>query len=301
MIKPMLAVPMAKGTINDWNDWVIDQKFDGHRLIVEVTHSTVNAWTRPRKHAGSDGKTMASKTLPPHLTADFLNMPPGIYDGELIGGATSTDVTRTDLAHTLQFVAFDYLGESESVSYVKRSYDVRRRALVELFDGATSCGSIILAQSAPLRCESDVALFVEHIWAQGGEGAILKRRAAPYQPGKRSPDFIKVKKLQTVVCTVVGFEASKGTVLNRGAFATVLLEDAQGNKTSVKTKDDFELNRFNRAWETVTVHNKDRWSPDSLRDTSTHPALGRKLRIEFQDFMPKAGYRHPRWDRWENE
>jgi hypothetical protein len=33
----------------------------------------------------------------------------------------------------------------------------------------------------------------------------------------------------------------------------------------------------------------------------THPAMGRLLRIEYQDIAADGGVRHPRWDRWEDE
>jgi bifunctional non-homologous end joining protein LigD len=288
MIKPMLAVPMTKGNIVDWNDWAIEEKFDGHRLIVCVEKpqtlrdpGLVQAWTRPRKHAGDvSGKSMATKSLPPHLVADLSRLPAGIYDGELLGGETSTDVTRLDLQATLRFVVFDVL-MTRVGSCMMLSYD-QRRAILEAYEFG---GSVSLAENCAVSCEEDVVAFVDLVWKRGGEGAILKRRGAHYQPGKRSPDFVKVKKLQTVVCTVVGFEATRGKVLNRGAFATVILRDDRGNETSVKTKDDAELEAFNRQ----------------AREAPPHPALGRRLRIEFQDFTPKTGYRHPRWDRWEDE
>lgn len=296
MIKPMLAVPMTKGTINNWNEWAIEEKFDGHRLIVEVAGGDVTAWTRPRKHAGDvSGKSMNERVLPPHLAADLARLPEGVYDGELLGGDTSTDVTRTDLAHTLRFVVFDFLRDDAiACNAAARPYDERRRALEYIFGRYRQSPVVTLARSCPVTCEQDVTAFVDAVWARGGEGAILKRRAAAYQPGKRSPDFIKVKKLLTTVCTIVGFETTRGKVLSRGAYATVLLEDAEGNRTSVKTLNDAELDAFNNEWREYAER-----TDVPMRDE--HPAIGRKLRIEYQDWTPKGGYRHPRWDRWEDE
>jgi ATP-dependent DNA ligase len=311
MIEPMLAKPMSKGNIVDWNDWAIEEKFDGHRLIVEVAPGVPPlAHTRPRKHAGDvSGKSMNTKELPAHLASALAMLPAGVYDGELLGGETSTDVTRTDLAHTLRFVVFDVLrldrrGERtpDDQNTMRLSYDDRRSLLESIFEPldadarrmfGQAIGPVSLAQNLALSCEADVTAFVKRIWDRGGEGAILKRRAARYQAGKRSPDFIKVKKCLTAVMTVVGFEATKGKVMNRGAFATVVLEDAAGNRTSVKTKDDGEIASFNKDWERVAS------SVAGAR--GRHPAIGRQLRIEYQDWTPKGGYRHPRWDRWEDE
>jgi ATP-dependent DNA ligase len=129
----------------------------------------------------------------------------------------------------------------------------------------------------------DVVTFAKIVWARGGEGAILKRRRAAYQAGKRSADFVKVKKTQSATLEVVGFVAGKN-----GDFSTVELKDADGNTTTVKTKNNAELARFAREWA----------GADPL---GRHPALGRSLRIDYSDRTRDGGYENPRWDRWERE
>jgi hypothetical protein len=74
------------------------------------------------------------------------------------------------------------------------------------------------------------------------------------------------------------------------------LEDDRGNRTSVKTKDDFELAQFEK--QALAGLQK---VGDMVVAIPAHPAIGRKLRIEYQDWTPRGGYRHPRWDRWEAE
>lgn len=307
MIQPMLAMPQDKVQITDYTKWALEQKFDGHRLIVEVGDSprVARAWTRPRKHAGSNGKTQERKALPEHLARALASLPPGIYDGELLGGNTSTDVTRTDLAHTLSFVVFDVL-QLHGRDLMAASYDTRRRVLEQEVFNVKYSEHVILAQSMPLTGKHDVDTFFNHVRKNGGEGCMLKRREATYQAGKRSRDVVKIKALHTAVLTVIGFEPTRGKVLNRGAFATVVLEDAAGHVTSVKTKDDAELDALQREWDqrsSMTTNTDDpaRLHPGGLKTPGCHPAIGRKLRIEYQDRAANGGYRHPRWDRWENE
>jgi ATP-dependent DNA ligase len=108
---------------------------------------------------------------------------------------------------------------------------------------------------------------------------------AVYRPGKRDKSWIKIKKLRSAVLTVTGFQPSKGQIINRGPFATVVLKDEQGNVTTVKTRNDAEIAKL----EAQAVAG------------AAHPAIGRKLRIEFQERTVDGSYRHPRWDRWENE
>lgn len=313
-IKPMLAIPLADAHIEAWEDWALEEKFDGHRLVVHITHNSVQAWTRPRKHAGAEGKTMALRALPLHLERALLKLHEGIYDGELLAGDVSTDVTRVDLLETQRFVVFDMLalGTQQTTSL---TYDERRELLERVFRtafrNAGDLGPVQLAESYPLRVKGDVAKHVERIWKRGGEGAILKRRASVYLAGKRSPDCVKVKKRLTAVLPVVGFKATKGKVMNRGIFASVLLRDDNGLETSCKTLDDDELNAFRKAWDAFCERyaKKQGVDPRTLSEreqlklaNTHHPALGRKLRIDFQDYTRDGGYRGPiMWDRWEDE
>lgn len=286
-LQPMLASPLSKANVTRWSDWVVEEKYDGVRLIVHIGEGTVRAFTRPRKHAGGAGKSMATRELPSHLRQAMLDvLPVGIYDGELLGGATSTDVVRTDLQHTLSFVVFDLL-EWQGRATWSEPYAIRRQALTTIWD-VLDLGNhphLKLAEAVPLREEADLTAFLEKVWRRGGEGGIMKRRDAPYRPGKRSPDFIKLKKLGTAVITVTGFDRSRGEVMDRGPYAIVCGVDENGIETRVKTKDDAALADLEAA----------------ARGCTTHPFIGRKLRIEYQDYTPKGGYRHPRWDRWEDE
>lgn len=307
MTKPMLAVPLAKADIAYWNEWAMEEKFDGHRLIVQVSDFDVTAWTRPRRR--KDGaKTMERRTLPPHLVTAFRQLPIGTYDGELLGGVTSTDVTRTDLVGTLRFVVFDLLG-LKAHSTLSLTYDQRRELLELMWSKNLKRGTLVaphleLARSFRVERRADIDRFVKRIWDQGGEGAILKRRASVYHEGKRSPDWVKLKKLCTEVCRVVGFEAGRGEKVDRGPFASVAVEstgevwlESKGRLTTVKTVNDAELDHFNAEWHSAT---KGR-ALAGLAGYAEHPAIGRLLRIEFQDFTPGGDFRHPRWDRWEDE
>lgn len=303
MIAPMLAVPMSKADIRDWNDWMMEEKFDGHRLVVEVTaNGDVTAHTRERKHAGVSGKSQLTRDLPRHLVAEFKQLAPRglslVLDGELLAIhkdgriGTSTDVTRTDLQSSLHFVAFDVL-MTEAGSMMMQSYSTRRAYLVTLF-GCHAFKHIFPADARECVDTETVSAFTHEVWDRGGEGLILKNKRARYEAGKRREAFVKVKKLFTAVIKVTGFEASRGTVLQRGQYATVVGEIVEapeghealvGSETSVKTKDDAELAKFNRHAGTP----------------ATHPDLGRLLRIEYQDIAADGGVRHPRWDRWEEE
>jgi ATP-dependent DNA ligase len=294
---PMLAVPMSKADIRDWNDWMMEEKFDGWRLVVTIpAHDPITAHTRLRKHAGgSKDQNDVTAMLPADIMQglDALRPRSGwlVLDGELLAIradgtiGTSTDVPRKDLAK--RYVVFDVL-MTQSGSSMMMPYAQRRNLLETLVHGVSS-KNVVLADARPCVDSDTVAVFCHEVWDRGGEGLILKNRNARYEAGKRREAFVKIKKLFTAVIKVTGFEASRGTVLQRGQYATVVgtiveapegHESLVGQETSVKTKDDAELAKFNA-----------RKGAD----------VGRLLRIEYQDIAAEGGVRHPRWDRWENE
>ena len=286
MIKPMLAVQLKHGNIIDYADWAIEEKFDGHRLI--VVHNKVNGHHAVRAFA----RTGADRALPAHLVAALSNLPLGIYDGELLSGDTGTDVTRIDLEHERRYVVFDVL-ELNGRSTLTDTYDQRRQLLTAMFlhlDLVKNAKVVFLATSKNVNCEKDVTAFAKQVWDRDGEGAILKRRSARYQAGVRSPDFIKVKRVSHATLTLVGFEASRGSVMGRGRFAIVKLRDDEGNETTCKTLNDHEVAQFENA------------ARRNWEQGMAHPALGRKLMIEFPRRTRTGGYQGPViWDRWENE
>lgn len=277
-VNPMLASPFPDGLtlsafcsgftggLGPLSGWAMEEKFDGHRVIVTVNEGNVKAWSRPRA-----GKEALVRILPEQLAVAFSKLPTATYDGELmIPGGRSYNVTDGKFAGTEIFVVFDILSLL-GMSTIRETYDARRAYLTEIFSRAENQNPFVkLAESSPVSLAA-----VEAIWARDGEGAIFKRRASCYQPGARSRDFIKVKNVGRLVMEVVGYEAAK-----LGPYAKVKLVGPNGEKAIVKTLDNDAL----RAFEA---------NPDSF--------IGRKLMIEFQERTPDGSFRHPRWDRWENE
>jgi hypothetical protein len=279
-VEPMLAekmpdlpdhkVPTVLKAISRYkaSEWVIEEKYDGHRAIVAVfPGGVVKAWSRPRA-----GKDALVRDLPAHIVKQFAKLPVATYDGELyVPGGISTDVTDLRNAGKEVFVVFDILrlmGEDTT----RLSQDERREFLTEIFDRDDYASDVLhlTKQEAPSR------QFVEAIFARKGEGAILKRRKARYQPGSRSTDWIKVKGNETALLTVTGYEKGK-----LGPYATVcLMNPMDASTTRVKTLDNDALRAFAA-------------DPDSF--------IGRKLWIEYQFRTRDGGYRHPMWDRWESK
>jgi len=256
-IAPMKARALKEGlTMEDFNsnEWTLEEKYDGHRLVTLVNGGTVIAWS-------SLGNI---RELPMHVLKQMRGAIDGVYDGELlVPHGTSTDVTALDQQDQLNLVLFDMmrLGDDSIMQY---SAEHRRHAL----ETATRdiVGNIIRL-SAQHRPSRDT---LEKIWSAGGEGAILKRVNSTYQPGNRSKDWVKFKKLQPAVVTIVGFE--EGLL---GPHSKIICADAAGVIFTVKTLND--------EWRAMFA-------------TAASTFIGRKLVIEYQDRTTKNKYRHPRAD-----
>lgn len=271
-VKPMTCNTAPDDFEPGRDTWVYEEKFDGHRLIVEINNGAIHAWSRY-------GRVRA---LPLHVMDSLAKFSNGVLDGELyVPGGRSYAVTELTKTSLLVYVMFDILEVKGQVTS-HLLYDQRRELLEKSFHVGPG---VELAKSTPFDKSSELKLALNAVWERDGEGLILKRRGSSYQPGKRSKDFLKLKQLQSRVFEVIGFEAGTSEIQNRGPYAKVRLRDVDDNEISVKTLNDAELAKFEKdgagMWE--------------------HPAIGRMLRVEFQERTPDGSYRHPRWDRWEDE
>ena len=215
-VKPMLASALPEGkTIADYNtNWIMEEKYDGHRLLVEIAPSGITAWSR----AGNTRQLSVALTQALHALA------PGLYDGELvvIGGGTSSDVVRLDRLDGLRYVIFDLLRVGD-VSCTRMPLAERRI----LLDKAASLADGGLVSIAPQWWPSQTAL--DEIWAAGGEGVVIKHLFSRYVEDSRSSEWIKFKKRGSARVTITGFEKGKS-----GPHSTVVGLDAYGIEVKVK-------------------------------------------------------------------
>lgn len=272
-VKPMLASPLPVGFVPTGGDWYAEEKFDGHRLLLEVSSvrmsllhdKTVRAWSR-------DG---LDRLLPTHVTDAASLLPDGLYDGELyVPGKRSYGVTARVNVAALRFVMFDVLrvlGQDTT----GMPYTERRKAMDLAVKHTFGVPGVVLSESFPVRTIEDVTRLAEGVWRQDGEGLILKSGSSTYAPGKRSKAWVKVKAVRSATLTVTGFFRGK-----LGECSVTSLVDSDGNETTVKTKN-------------TAVRESIAAKPSAY--------VGRRLLIEYQERTPDGGYRHGMWDRWEDE
>jgi bifunctional non-homologous end joining protein LigD len=203
----MLAV---SGPLPVGPGWAYEVKWDGVRVLVRRDGSTVTATTRLGNEVSSSY---------PELRG--LDLPEGVVDGELVAlvdgkpdfGAlqnrmhvrSPSPALRADTPVT--FLPFDVL-ELGNSSLLDQPYDARRTAL-EALD-----------LEVPPAFDDGQALL-DTTRAQGLEGVVAKRRSSPYLPGRRSPDWVKVKHVQQQSAVVCGWKAGVGG--REGGIGSLLL------------------------------------------------------------------------------
>jgi len=280
--KVMLAHPMKPGFILNPGEYSAEEKVDGIRIECEIETGSSNLFTKRKITPWS--RLQKIHPLPTHIMEDLSEFPESVLDGEIyVEGKRSYGAVELTNLPDLVFCVFDVISIANQPTTHLKQFE-RRMILEELFKSVKT-SSVVLNPSTNVNTMDEVYALRDAVWARDGEGLILKRRNAVYQH-KRSKDWIKIKKLQSAVLTVIGFQPSRGLINDRGPYATIILrDDSNGVVTTVKTRNDEECRKLEK--EAI---------PDKI-----HPAIGRKLRIEFQEKTPDMNFRHPRFDHWEDE
>ena len=189
----MLASPA--GDLPPLAGWTIEPKWDGIRVIADLTAKRAHLWSRN----GND-KARQFPEVSETLVALAAARGPMVLDGELIAVDRAGKPLRfqalqgrhlaSAVSSSTAFVAFDCLA-TDRKSLTSQPWTERRRALEALVP--TSKRAIVrLGESH--RCGSaGAARLFKAARRDGWEGLLLKRIDAPYVEGKRTPLWRKVK------------------------------------------------------------------------------------------------------------
>ena len=187
----MLAHQVEKAPREPWGDpaWVMETKHDGWRLFL-VVDGEGRQLQFARSGALHDEEWLRNLPLPPNTVVDGEVCAPGVASAYATGSRKA-----------LVYVAFDVL-RAGGMELIHEPWDVRRAALETIVE-ALDCPVV---ETSKVLGVPNLA-GAEWLMAAGAEGVMLKRRAAPYQPGKRSWDQLKAKWTDTYDVVVVDMEA----------------------------------------------------------------------------------------------
>lgn len=298
--KPMLATLGTTSTIDEEADWAFEMKWDGYRAIAQVVDGEVRVLSRNGNDLTAAWPELAE--LADRVDGD------AVLDGEIVtlNRAGRPDFSRLQSRAKLtkksevaaaadktpaHFMVFDLLSAGGD-SLVSRPYDERRGMLV---DAVTEAGAI----RVPPAFDGDLEAAVEASRTLGLEGVMAKRRDAPYRPGRRSADWIKIKHHRSQEVVVIGWRPGAGSRSGRiGSLLLGLPSDSGftyigrvGTGFSERDLDEL-LPRLRRS-ERVTPAASDVPGADARDAHWVSPKLVGE--VEFAEWTPTGRLRQPSW------
>ncbi|WP_353816770.1 ATP-dependent DNA ligase [Agromyces sp. SYSU T00266] len=215
--KPMLAVPGTAGLVAG-DDWAIEWKWDGIRVIARVDDGVVRLVSRNSVDRTATYPELAA--LASALRAD------AVVDGEIVA---LDEEGRPDFGLLQRRMN---LGRPREIAAAAASVPVR----LHLFDVLEIAGTPTVDEPYARRRERlerlvrpdaeapvdvppvvglDPAAALEEAERLGLEGIVAKRRTSRYSPGVRSDDWVKVKLSQTQEVVIGGYRMGEGTRAGR--------------------------------------------------------------------------------------
>jgi bifunctional non-homologous end joining protein LigD len=219
-LTPMLAI---LGTLPKDDGWAFEMKWDGVRALIRVEGGRITALSR-------NGRDMTVSYPELRGLGEQLGSTQALLDGEIVSfdadgrpnfgklqqrmhvasAAAARRLAGTDPA---VFLAFDVL-HLDGRSLLELPYRERREVLTDLaLEGE-------YWQTPPAFTGSGAAA-VRASREQGLEGIVAKRVESRYQPGRRSPDWVKVKNIRTQEVVIGGWSPGKGR--RAGSIGALLL------------------------------------------------------------------------------
>ena len=192
------------------DEWVYEPKWDGHRAIVRVRGGAVDVVSSTGK-ARTDSWPWLGAALRASIEGDHDL----VLDGEVIalgddGRHSFQFVGRADKPHA--FVAFDLL-ELDGHSLLRQPWTKRRAELLDVLHPVPP------VSITPVSDDAEALLAATR--ANGFEGIVAKRRDSTYQPGRRSPSWVKVKHRHEQEMVVGGYKVGEGN--RTGTFGSLLV------------------------------------------------------------------------------
>lgn len=206
-VGPMKAVLGSLPADDD--RWAYEIKYDGYRTLAFVDGGVVRLQSSSRHDVTGSYPELAE-------LADGVHAGSAVLDGELVvlddDGRPRFELMQRHSRPAVLFV-FDVL-RVEQHDTIALPYEDRRRLLEQLVEpGANWAVPSFRVGGGPE--------LLAATGAQGLEGVMAKRLGSTYQPGKRSPNWRKVKHRRRVDVVVGGFTA--GTGARAGTFGSLLV------------------------------------------------------------------------------
>ena len=227
-VEPMRAT-LATGPFSD-AAWLYEVKWDGYRVEAVIRGGDVRLWTRNRQDAARYFPTLAD-------AGGWIEAEEAIVDGEVIA---VDDRGRPDFSLLQDVTGLRGLhGQGSHGDRPRASTDERRAIPIvyQVFDLLHLDGRSLLAvpledrkrllrsvlREHPMvrygsHVVADGETFVEAARQQELEGVVAKLRRSPYEPGRRSKSWLKIKLRREQEVVVAGWLEGQGSHRDLGSL-----------------------------------------------------------------------------------
>jgi ATP-dependent DNA ligase len=249
--KPLVPDPSLmlaeddESQIAKWSTIVIEEKYDGVRVIAIVKGDSISYFTRSFNEL--PGRCLQKITSEIKSIFSGLQLPPeGIFlDGEL------TDLNRKSVSGKVTQMLKGSPADSIGDDMLYNVFDVeeaitldmpkgnspfsQRRALLELMFTGITLKSLVLANSITTDDHSLIHKTYKELVDLGGEGVIVKSPEHLYEC-KRSKSWIKIKEVNDCDLIIKGWYPGEGK--REGFIGGLICEDSSG-QVKVKVGSGF--------------------------------------------------------------
>ena len=215
--KPMLAQSVEEPFTS--LDWIFEVKWDGIRAISYIGKD-LSIKSRNQKELISNFPEMeelrelASGTV---LDGEIIVMRDGQTDFQTLiernQKTSARDIEYMAKKYPSTYVVFDIL-EKNGKPVITESLVERKRLLKE----SVQEGKYVVLS---LFVEETGKAYFQAALEKGVEGIMAKKKESPYEPGKRSENWLKIKKIKTCDCVIFGY--TRGERSRKNTFGSLIL------------------------------------------------------------------------------
>jgi bifunctional non-homologous end joining protein LigD len=221
-LEPMKAT-LASRPFRD-EDWLFEIKWDGYRVEAVVADGSVRLYTRN----GHDAGAYFGRLLDPPA---WIAAREAIVDGEVVA---PDDHGRPDFGLLQERISAGRTGTPAGTpsGLVYQVFDLLHldgRSLLDVpLEDRKRLLELVLRPNARVQfakhVETEGIAFLEAAAAQGLEGMVAKQRRSRYEPGRRSPAWLKVKVRPGQEVVVGGWTPGEGSAKGLGALVLGVYE-----------------------------------------------------------------------------
>jgi len=218
IVEPMLAILADPSNINPNNSWIIEPKYDGERIIAVNSDGDIALWTRRNIQA-----THKFPEILEALRRDVGN-DNWILDGEMTvsGGFRQLLNRNVEDRFKISLLAKKIPATYNIFDIIQyNNNDLRNKLLYKRKD--TLIKSVHQDENIKIvpfqELKDPVEQFQQYL-KEGFEGAVIKNLYSYYEPGRRSDQWLKIKKGDTVDVHIIGATRSTSSI----PFGALLME-----------------------------------------------------------------------------